>query len=73
MKEIAISDEIRAQFERLLSPLDYSGPCNFDYKRSDSGEMAVFEINPRFGGTLMKPENIAHLQQALSCIIQNAV
>lgn len=66
------SDEILSQINQLLMPLRYTGPCNVNYKISEKGEIIVFEINPRFGGSLMRPENIAHLKDALSCIIKNA-
>lgn len=58
--------------ERLLLPLAYDGPCNIDYTLTPEGRIAVFEINPRFGGTLMLPINRGYLQQTLSCIIANA-
>jgi hypothetical protein len=58
--------------EALLAPLDYSGPCNVDYKLPAPGEVAVLEINPRFGGTLFVRENRHHLQQALACIVEHA-
>ncbi len=57
---------------RLLAPLDYSGPCAVDYTVRDDGRIALFEINPRFGGSLMIPENGHHLQAALACIIERA-
>jgi hypothetical protein len=58
--------------ERLLRPLDYSGPCNMDYTLRTSGEIAVFEINPRFGGTLFLAENRAMLTKALTCLVSEA-
>lgn len=58
--------------ERILAPLEYSGPCNFDYKVPAPGRIAIFEINPRFGGSLMLAGNLAHLQAALRCIIDSA-
>jgi hypothetical protein len=63
--------------ERLLRPLDYSGPCNMDYTLRPSGpragEIAVFEINPRFGGTLFLAENRAMLTDALACLVSEAL
>lgn len=61
-----------AAIERVLLPLSYDGPCNVDYVPKAEGGIAVFEINPRFGGTLMLPVNRAYLQQTLSCIVANA-
>ena len=62
--------------ERLLAPLDYSGPCNMDYTLRTSGpragEIAVFEINPRFGGTMFLPQNRPQLTAALSRLIDEA-
>jgi hypothetical protein len=59
--------------ERILRPLGYSGPCNIDYTLRASGEIALFEINPRFGGTMFLPENRALLQQALRRLVEAAV
>ena len=61
-----------AAIERLLLPLAYDGPCSVDYTVTQEGRIAVFEINARFGGTLMLPPNRHRLQQALGCIIANA-
>jgi hypothetical protein len=58
--------------EALLAPLGYCGPCNVDYKLPAPGEVAVLEINPRFGGTLFERVNRRHLQQALACIVEHA-
>ena len=59
--------------ERILCPLDYSGPCNVDYTIRESGQAAVFEINPRFGGSMFLPQNRLLLKQALTCLIENAI
>ncbi len=61
-----------AAIERLLLPLGYDGPCSVDYTLRPDGAIAVYEINPRFGGTLMLRENLPQLQQALACIVDNA-
>jgi hypothetical protein len=62
--------------ERLLRPLDYSGPCNLDYTLRPSGprtgEIAVFEINPRFGGTMFLPQTRPLLAEALGCLVSEA-
>lgn len=58
--------------ERILRPLDYSGPCNIDYTIRDSGRIAVFEINARFGGTLFLAENRDRLKEALGCLVEAA-
>jgi len=60
--------------ERLLRPLDYSGLCNMDYTLRPSGpragEIAVFEINPRFGGTMFLPQTRPLLAEALGCLVE---
>lgn len=56
----------------LLVPLRYSGPCCANYKLLPTGEIAIFEINPRLGGSLMNPRNIDCLRQAMAHIICNA-
>ncbi len=61
-----------AAIERVLAPLGYSGPCNVNYKRSGAGTISIFEVNPRFGGSLMQLENVESLREALSCVIDNA-
>lgn len=65
-------DGAQVAIERLLLPLGYDGPCSVDYTLTPEGRVAVFEINARFGGTIMLPINRACLQQALRCIIDNA-
>ncbi len=62
-----------SQIKEFLSPLSYCGPCNVDYKISDSGRIIVFEINPRLGGSLMMPRNVNYLRDALSHIIKAAL
>ncbi len=64
--------QVLEALERLLRPLDYSGPCNMDYALRPSGEIAVFEINPRFGGTLFLPQTRPILAEALGCLIAEA-
>ena len=56
----------------ILAPLGYSGPCCANYKVLPSGEIAIFEINPRLGGSLMNPRNIDLLRQAMAHIVYNA-
>ncbi|MEO7932899.1 MAG: hypothetical protein ABIT76_07055 [Chthoniobacterales bacterium] len=61
-----------AVLESFLTPLAFSGPCNADYTLGPNGEIILFEINPRLGGSLMSQSNVADLRAALSCIIQHA-
>lgn len=60
---------IGAILESLLVPLDYSGPCNVDCTWDAAGRLKIFEINPRLGGSLMKPENAADLAACLSLMV----
>lgn len=62
-----------SQIEAFLAPLSYSGPCNVDYKLSGEGNIIVFEINPRLGGSLMRPDNVGYLRGALSHTIKAAL
>jgi carbamoylphosphate synthase large subunit len=66
------SRELVASFEAFLTPLAYDGPCNIDYKIAPDGKPVVLEINPRLGGSLMRPENVELLARALSEIIDAA-
>ena len=59
-------------FSSILSPLRYSGPCCIDYRLSPAGEPIVFEINPRFGGSLMRPHNLEDLREAVAWILRLA-
>ena len=42
------------------------------YKIAPDGSVRFFEINPRFGGSLLQPRQRAELRQALNCIFENA-
>lgn len=59
-------------FERFLAPLDYQGPANIDFRRRADGRLALLEINPRLGGSLMRPEFAADLDAALGIIVREA-
>jgi hypothetical protein len=72
-RPVTASQFTLSQIKEFLSPLAYCGPCNVDYKLSDSGNIIVFEINPRLGGSLMVPRNVNYLRDALSHIIRAAV
>jgi carbamoylphosphate synthase large subunit len=60
------------QIGRVLKPLGFSGPCSVDYRLSPDGDVVIFEVNPRFGGTLTMPEHADRLAEALACIIEHA-
>lgn len=72
MRPSSASPSAISQMEKMLAPLRYNGPCNVDYKIDADGNMKVFEINPRLGGSLMLPQNVDYLSHALSCITHNA-
>lgn len=57
------------EIESILIPLQYSGPCNIDYRITPDGKVKVFEINPRLGGTLMYKDNIYLLAEAIKAIV----
>jgi len=57
--------------EALLQPLAYDGPLNADYKLDADGAVSLFEINPRFGGSLMRPQYLPDLRAALQCLLAN--
>lgn len=61
-----------SQLATILARLRFSGPCCANYKILPSGDIALFEINPRFGGSLMLATDRSALRQALSCVITNA-
>jgi hypothetical protein len=72
MRPFTPPEALLEAIQRLLGPLDYSGPCNVDYKLSPPDRIAIFEINPRFGGSLMLEANRTRLQAALRCIVEEA-
>jgi hypothetical protein len=64
---------VQRQLETVLAPLDYRGPCIFNYKLTDDGRVKIFEINPRFGGSLLQPHQTDRLREAIGCILTRAV
>lgn len=73
IRPAATSSKTLARLQRLLEPLNYTGPCNFDYKLTPEGNAMIMEANPRLGGSLMRPKNVRVLRAALSTIIENAL
>jgi hypothetical protein len=69
---VATPAEVLKQFETVLAPLDYRGPCVIDYKIADDGRVQIFEINPRLGGTLLLKSNAGLLREALGHILAAA-
>ncbi len=64
---------VQRQLETVLAPLDYRGPCIFNYKLTEDGRVQIFEINPRFGGSLLQPRQTDRLREAIGCILTRAV
>lgn len=53
---VLLDKKIVDQLELFLKPTLYTGTCCFDFKIKD-GNLKVFELNPRLGGSLTLPEN----------------
>lgn len=60
------------EFESVLEPLGFDGPANIDYRYRSDGSLAILEINPRLGGSLMRPDTVADLASALTVIVRHA-
>lgn len=73
LERIDVSDDTISQLDRFMAPLNYNGPMNFDYRFAGDGSLKVIEINPRLGGSLMRPANVDHLAEALTAIVENAL
>jgi hypothetical protein len=69
---VATPPDVLKQFETVLAPMRYRGPCVIDYKIADDGRVKIFEINPRLGGTLLLRANAGLLREALGQIIAAA-
>jgi hypothetical protein len=67
-----ISPADLAILEQFLLPFAYNGPLCIDYKHRSDGRLAVIEINPRFGGSLMRPEYVNDLAAAMRHVLANA-
>lgn len=63
--------ELLAACSELMARLKYTGPVNIDCTVKD-GRAAIYEANPRLGGTLMLPAMVEHLAEALGVIIESA-
>jgi hypothetical protein len=66
---VVAAPEVLQQFEKVLTPLAYCGPCIVNYKFAADGRVQIFEINPRFGGSLLQPPQTDRLREALGHII----
>lgn len=56
---------------KVMKKLNYTGPANIDFKLLN-GKPILFEINPRLGGSLLRPEFIDHLAEALIVIVSSS-
>lgn len=66
-----INPEITKIFKTVIKYLNYTGPCNIDFKIIN-GLPQIFEINPRPGGSLMASKNRSVLANVLRTILKNA-
>jgi carbamoylphosphate synthase large subunit len=66
-----INSEISKVFKKIIRHLNYSGPCNIDFKLINSVPK-IFEINPRLGGSLMADKNLPILANVLRIIFRTA-
>jgi biotin carboxylase len=67
-----LDQEVHGTFKKIIKHLNYSGPCNIDFKLIN-GVPKIFEINPRLGGSLMINENLPVLKNILNTIVINAI
>ena len=72
LRGATITDSLLKQLEAFLRPLAYAGPCSVDCTWGEDEQLIVFEINPRFGGSLMRPEKTEDLAACLSLVIAHA-
>ena len=70
-KKVTIDSVFLETFDEILSLLNYSGPCNIDFKLQGSN-LKILEINPRLGGSLMRSENVDLLADCLTAMIKVA-
>lgn len=65
------SAKVLGQIADILAPLAFNGPCAVDYSLPSADTVQIFEINPRFGGSLLL--NVEDLAQALACLVDGAL
>jgi carbamoylphosphate synthase large subunit len=68
---VNLNHETSRTIKNVIKHLNYSGPCNIDFKLIN-GIPKIFEINPRLGGSLMVEENLPVLAKILEIVIKNA-
>lgn len=67
-----LSDQDRDVLNRFTLAAAFTGPVNIDYRRRADGRLAILEINPRFGGSLLRRRDRSDLLGALQAIVANA-
>ena len=65
---VTLDDKIVKELELFLKPTFFTGTCCFDFKIKD-GNLKVFEINPRLGGSLTLEENKTDLTDIIRKLI----
>ena len=67
---IATAPRVRTLLRELVADLGYSGPLCADYRICEGVPM-IFEINPRFGGSLMEPWARSLLREAVMALVDS--
>lgn len=72
-EKIKLENKYEEIFLLILEKLKYKGVCNIDFKITN--KIYIFEINPRFGGSLMLKENkkdlTDFLKSYINCYLEN--
>lgn len=66
---VDLDNSVLENFRNCLKPLEFSGPCNIDFKFDEKGHLKILEINPRLGGSLMQDCNADLLKSAIGWIV----
>jgi len=70
LQNVDIGKKHLDELEKFFIPHKYSGPCCVDFKIVN-GELKVFEINPRFGASLVG--NLNDLAKSITVLIENNI
>jgi hypothetical protein len=68
MEDVETDSQALDVIVRVARHLHYSGPLCANFKMRD-GRPLLLEINPRLGGSLMRPRSQAHLARALRALV----
>ena len=71
-RTIEAAPGVLQQIEAVLRPLAFGGPCIVNYKMRENGDVQIFEINPRFGGSLIQPAPAPRLREAVAALLRVA-